>query len=246
MSCDNHRHAPAKHHPRQSGHLTLQSSTRDLEAVIFDMDGVLVDTEPIYDQATTELLAELGVAADPVFFDSLRGLPVLEVWTALVRRYSLPQPVEALARESSGRLDALIAAMNGLEPMAGVNELISGLRARRIPLGVASSSRPSRIAIILSRLDLHSAFDVALSGDEVSRGKPDPEIFLTTAARLDARASRTVVIEDSERGVEAALRAGMRCVAVGSAISSATISNANLVVASLTELDAERLVKMVP
>jgi len=213
-----------------------------LDAVVFDMDGVLVDSEPLYDLATTVFLRRRGVEADPAHFDTLRGLPLLEVWAALAARYRLHEPVADLAAEASRNLDRFFADRGRLEPIPGVRELVAALNAAGVPLAVASSSPSRRVQDLVGRLGLDRSFPVLVSGDEVRRGKPDPEIFLTAARRLGVDPNGCAVVEDSERGVAAALDAGMRCVGLDRGqLGQPGLRRAHLVVLELTQLTVDRL-----
>lgn len=213
-----------------------------LEAVVFDMDGVLVDSEPLYDLATTEFLRRRGVEADPRFYDTLRGLGILEVWAALADRYRLSRDVEDLAGEAARDLDRFFADRGRLEPMPGARELVLDLAAAGSALAVASSSPRRRVEDLLGRLGLAGSFAVVVSGDEVRRGKPDPEIFLTAARRLGLDPEGCAVVEDSERGVAAALDAGMRCVGLDRGQQGQPgLCRAHLVVQDLRQLSADRL-----
>jgi HAD superfamily hydrolase (TIGR01509 family) len=213
-----------------------------LEAVVFDMDGVLVDSEPLYDLATTEFLRRRGVEADPAHFDTLRGLALPEVWRALADRYRLAEAPEKLAEASSRDLDRFFAERGRLEPIAGVRELVAALKQAGSALAVASSSPCRRVADLLGRLGLARSFAVVVSGDEVRRGKPDPEIFLTAARRLGLDPEGCAVVEDSERGVAAALAAGMRCVGLDRGQRGQPgLGRAHLVVPDLRQLTVDRL-----
>jgi beta-phosphoglucomutase-like phosphatase (HAD superfamily) len=217
-----------------------------LGAVIFDMDGVLVDSEPIYDRETTLFLAELGVVADPAFYDTLRGLPPLEVWSRLAARYDLPQPLEWLAAESIRRLDLHFGSLGPLDPVPGAGELVAELVAATVPLAVASSSVAGRVAAVLDALGLDRHFGVTVSGDDVADGKPAPDIFLEAARRLGVDPAACVVVEDSYNGVTAALAAGMRCVAYAADGSDhPDRARADLVVDDLRGLSLERLRRLV-
>jgi HAD superfamily hydrolase (TIGR01509 family) len=223
-------------------HRDAEAVTMGLEAVIFDMDGVLVDSEPLYDLATTEFLRRRGVAADPRFYDTLRGLGLLEVWAALADRYRLSQSVEDLAVEATRDLDRFFGDRGRLEPMPGARELVMELAMAGSALAVASSSPGRRVADLLGRLGLARWFAVVVSGDEVRRGKPDPEIFLTAARRLGLDPEGCAVVEDSERGVAAALDAGMRCVGLDRGQrGQPDLGRAHLVVPDLRQLTVDRL-----
>lgn len=213
-----------------------------LNAVIFDMDGVLVDSEPLYDLATTLFLRRRGVEADPAHFDTLRGLPLPEVWRALADRYRLAEKPDELAEAASRALDRFFADRGRLEPIPGVCELVAALNGAGLPVAVASSSPGRRVEDLLGRLGLDRSFAVVVSGNDVRRGKPDPEIFLTAARRLGVHPNGCAVVEDSERGVAAALGAGMRCVGLDRGqLGQPGLHRAHLVVPDLEQLTVDRL-----
>jgi HAD superfamily hydrolase (TIGR01509 family) len=187
-----------------------------MDAVIFDMDGVIIDSEPIYDQVTIGHLEEYGISAEPDFFNTLRGLGLLEVWQLIIDEYGLEQPLEELAEESCERLNRHFAEATGLEPMPGTRELLDALYGEGIPCALASSSRRSRIDIILRRFNLTTRFTAVVSRQDVEKSKPAPDIFLAAAKSLGARPERCIVIEDTPSGLEAARAAGMKSVGLTS------------------------------
>ncbi|MCP4902735.1 MAG: HAD family phosphatase [bacterium] len=221
-------------------------SNPGMDAVIFDMDGVIVDSEPIYDLVTAQHLLELGVEAEPLFFDTLRGLDLIAVWQLIKAQYALQQPIEELAEESRLRLDNHFESLPNLKATEGTLELLQHLKAESVPLALASSSRTSRVEIILRRLEITDTFSATLGGDQVTQGKPSPEIFLEAAARLCVRPSRCVVIEDSIAGLAAARAADMIHVGVITAAGPPPEKlEADLLVSSLSELTPQRLRSLV-
>jgi HAD superfamily hydrolase (TIGR01509 family) len=187
-------------------------STSLLEAVIFDMDGVLIDSEPIHVEATRMLLAEHGVDYVPRHDENFYGCTDLEVFRALRARYALESDEEALAASWVRRVVKLLGGP--LVPMAGVPSVLHELRRAGLRLALASASAPAVIAATLAGLGASDAFECAVSGHEVGRGKPAPDIFLETVRRLGLEPGACLVVEDSQNGLSAALAAGIRCVAV--------------------------------
>jgi HAD superfamily hydrolase (TIGR01509 family) len=176
------------------------------------MDGVLADSEPLHQHVIREMLAEYGVDWDITRGDPTVGLRSLDGFELICARHRLPHDAR--------RLDALYTARvlptlrDRLRPLAGVPEVPRALVARGLRLAVGSSSNPEVIETTLATLGVRELFDAVVSGAEVERGKPAPDVFLEAAKRLGVAPGACLVIEDSERGVKAAHAAGMRCVAI--------------------------------
>lgn len=185
---------------------------RRLLAVVFDMDGVLLDSEPLHHLVVNELLAEHGVHVSDAQYRAYLGTTVEDTWADLIQRFSLPGTVA----DYRGRYDAAIleAYRRHAVPAPGAVELVQGLRARGVKLAVASSSRTAWVETALARLGLAAAFDAVVTGDMVRRGKPDPAIYLLAARCLDVAPEQCLAIEDAPAGVAAARAAGMTVVAV--------------------------------
>lgn len=215
--------------------------TGGVRAVIFDCDGLIVDSE------TPEFLAWQAVHAR-------HGWPFpLESWRRNIGRNDSPfdplgrfrEPGSPLAPEAARALwqdhhDRLQPAF--LTPLPGVVALLESVRAHRFRTAVASSSRHARVRELLERLGLADKFDAVAGGDEVPRAKPAPDVYRLAAERLGVAESACVAIEDSESGVRAAKAAGMRCIAVPSALTRGMdFSAADLVADSLIEVSLETI-----
>ncbi len=183
-----------------------------MRAIIFDMDGVLLDSEPLHFEATRELLAEHGVSYAPADDENFYGCTDRDVFTALKARYGLAAAERELAEDWIQRVVALLPGR--ASPLAGVPEVLVQLRARGVRLALASSSAPAIVETTLAALRVSGFFEVRVSGHEVANGKPSPDIFVEASRRLGLDASECLVIEDSMNGLRAALAAGMRCVVV--------------------------------
>jgi HAD superfamily hydrolase (TIGR01509 family) len=201
-------------------------------AVIFDCDGTLVDSEPLARHAWERTLEPYGYALTDADAEATVGLPFPRTHAYYAERVKLPG-VDEVWSAYSGRLFALIA--DELVVFDDAVDAVRELRARGIPLGVASSSPRERLRRTLSRAGLADAFDVTVAGDEVEHGKPAPDMFLLAAERLDAAPADCVAVEDSPPGVAAARAAGMHTIAVSRVPGAeATLSAAHRVVDSLT------------
>ena len=210
-------------------------SARRIDAVIFDMDGVLADSEPLHLAATRDVLAPYGVpdtAADAVEFF---GTTDPEMFATLRARHpSLPDPA-ALTAARAQRVLALLA--DGPPPLPGVPQVPRMLRAR-YRLALASSSDAPIIAATLVGVGLADGFDAVVSGHEVPRSKPAPDVFLEAARRLGVGPAACAVIEDSPNGLAAARAAGMLAIAVPCAATARLPLDAHHRLESLLELDA--------
>jgi HAD superfamily hydrolase (TIGR01509 family) len=182
-----------------------------MTAVIFDCDGTLVDSEPLARLAWEQALTPYGYMLTDADAEASVGLPYPRVHAYFAARAELPG-AEPFWTEFSGRLFALIDS--SLVRFEDAVEAARALRARGVPVAVASSSPRDRLQRTLGRAGLLDAFDVVVSGDEVEHGKPAPDMFLLAASRLAVDPAACVVIEDSPPGVQAGLAAGMFTIAV--------------------------------
>jgi HAD superfamily hydrolase (TIGR01509 family) len=181
-------------------------------AVIFDMDGVLIDSEPIHFEATRTLLAEHGVEFEPDLEQNFFGCTDREVFRALRARYGLAAGEADLASAWIAKVVGLLGGR--LAPLSGVPLVLDVLRRSGLRLALASSSAPAIIAATLTGLGLSDTFELTVSGHDVRSGKPAPDIFLEAARRLGVAPADCLVVEDSFNGLSAAVAAGMRCAAV--------------------------------
>ncbi len=210
------------------------------DAALFDWDGVVIDSSAQHEESWERLAAEEMLTLPEDHFKAGFGrknqwiIPNLLNWTddppAIER---LSQRKEMLYRE--------IVAERGLEALPGVRELFHALRAEGVPLAIGSSTPRANLDMALEILGLHGLFDAIVSAEDVSHGKPDPEVFLSGAARLGAAPNRTVVFEDALVGIEAAQRGGMKVVAVATTNPIGLLAHADLAVESLGDVTIERL-----
>jgi len=203
-----------------------------VRAVLWDLDGVLVDSAPFHFQAWRELLASLGRELSEADFRRTFGLRNDAILSDLVGDLPAAE-MERLA----ARKEALFrrAALGNIVPLPGALALLRLLRERGFKLALVSSTPHGNIDLILGSLGVEGAFDVIVGEEDVRRGKPDPEGFLLAARRLGVPPEECVVIEDAPVGVEAAKRGGMRCAGVSRDRPRDALAKADLVVESLDD-----------
>lgn len=184
--------------------------TTRTRAVIFDMDGVLVDSGACHREAWKALLSELGISPEPDFWRLTIGRPSHEAVCVLLGR-ELP---ETEARELSRRKQQhyLRIATNGLPAVPGAVQFVESLIRERVPRAVATSARRTDVDHMLGALGLLDRFDAIVTAEMVRRGKPDPEVYLLAAQAVGVEPQGCVVFEDSLVGVRAARGAGMRVI----------------------------------
>jgi HAD superfamily hydrolase (TIGR01509 family) len=180
-------------------------------AVVFDLDGLLLDSEQVWDDVREDLARERGGRWHPSAQRDMMGMSSPE-WSRYMHDViGLPEPPEEINREVVARMLERYAA--GPPWLPGAVEAVRRIGARW-PLGLASSSNRELIDAVLAAADLRSLFAATVSSEEVSRGKPAPDVYLEAARRLGVPPARCAAIEDSQSGIRAAKAAGMRCVAI--------------------------------
>ena len=190
----------------------MEARTTAIEALIFDMDGLLVDSEPLADASMVEFLRRHGRQAREEYAPQLLGRRLPDAVALFIEWYGLEGQLEDLTAE----FDALRTEMitGNLALMPGAREIISFGRDAGLRLGLATSNRRHQAVLSLAETGLTGRFDAEVTGDDVSRGKPFPEIFLTAARLLGVDPVHCVVLEDAPAGVMAATAAEMRCIFV--------------------------------
>lgn len=182
-----------------------------LRAVIFDLDGVIVDSHPAHLQAWKTFLASL----DKNVSDSDLQFVLEGYKREVILRHFLGELSADQVRHYGARKDALFRdSLQDLKAVAGFHDFFDSVRAAALPVALASSASRWRVEYMLTRLDLKRAFRAIVSGDDVVTGKPDPAIFLAAARAVGVDPKNILVCEDAVAGVEAAKRAGMKCLAI--------------------------------
>ncbi|MDD5055855.1 MAG: HAD family phosphatase [Candidatus Peribacteraceae bacterium] len=210
-------------------------------AIIFDMDGVLADTERIHAAAECEVLKNHGIAfnADDLS-KQYAGMPESAIWPAVFSAQKKPMPpIESLMNEKFEVFKNMVKS--GIPPMPGAQDLIKLLKINGIPIGVASSAEPQYIELVLTELRLKHLFNAITASAEVMHGKPAPDIFLKAASKLGVDPQHCIVIEDARSGTLAAKAAGMKCIGLQYPGNNQDLSAATKIVVSLKEIDQSML-----
>jgi HAD superfamily hydrolase (TIGR01509 family) len=210
-----------------------------IAAVVFDLDGVLLDSEQVWDAAREQLVRERGGRWHDGAQHDMMGMSSPEWSRYMHGRLGLVEPPDEINREVVGRLEALYREK--LPLVDGAREAVERL-AQRWPLGLASSSNRPIIDVALELAGLEDRFDVTVSSEEVERGKPEPDVYLEAARRLREPPERCAAIEDSHNGIRSARAAGMRVVAIPNKVfppDTDALALADVVLDSLDELTPE-------
>lgn len=189
------------------GHFDFEE--KYMKAVIFDMDGVLVDSQPYHFKADIDTMAEYGVIKDQKFYELFAGTLTADRMRTLKEMFGLDVPVEEMTiKRENMILD--IMGKEDIKPVSGIPEFLRSIKEKGLTTAVASSSDYKLINLILDRLKIAKYFDSVTSGSDVKRGKPSPDVFLLAAERIGIEPAECLVVEDSENGVKAAKAAGMK------------------------------------
>jgi pseudouridine 5'-phosphatase len=210
--------------------------SRRPSAVIFDLDGVLLDTEPLYTEATQAIVGEFGAIFDWSVKAEMIGRSDMEGARHLVSALGIPLEPEEYLRRRKPLLDALFPTTPA---MPGARSFVEALVERRVPLAVATSSQHHQYQLKIGRHDWFDLFGAVVCGDDprVRRPKPNPDIFLVAAEALSTAPEDCLVFEDSLAGVEAARAAGMQVVALpDAAVESGRFAHADLTIRGYAEV----------
>lgn len=193
--------------------------TEKIKAVVFDLDGVLVFTDKFHYQAWKQMADEMGIYFDEEINNRLRGVSRMDSLEIILERYEgaplSQEKKEALAAQKNETYRGLLATMTPADVSEEVRETLAGLRKRGYKIALGSSSKNAKF--ILERVNLLDAFDAISDGTNITRSKPDPEVFLKAVEFLGENPAECLVVEDAEAGIDAGIAGGMKTAAIGDA-----------------------------
>lgn len=216
---------------------------KNKKAFIFDLDGVIVDTAKYHYLAWRELANQLGFDFTEEQNEQLKGVSRVRSLEILlgIGNMELEEDVKVkLLHDKNEQYLKYIAKMDHEEILPGIDDLLHYLKFNNIPFSLGSASKNARL--ILETLDLLEMFDAVVDGNDVSTAKPDPEVFLIAAKKLNAQPEDCIVIEDAQSGVQAANTAGMTSIGIG---DSTVLSEANFNLKSTDELTIDFVQKLI-
>lgn len=206
------------------------------------MDGVIIDSEPLYREIQDRVFAELGFSVQDAEYDTFIGLGLKKMWEKLIEYRNLPQSIEALIELNNQQIYEFFRDKEDLEPMPGFLTFLDYCLMKNLKIAVASSTAKSVINIILKKIGVFEKFPTTVSGEEVPVGKPAPDIFLEAAGRMRLSPANCLVIEDSRNGVIAAKAAWMYCVGLQNPHSgNQDLSDADMIVKKFDEIKLEHM-----
>jgi HAD superfamily hydrolase (TIGR01509 family) len=212
-----------------------------MKAVIFDMDGVLIDSEPTYIKIEHDMLDELGIKVDEKTKSSLVGMQMENAWNMLKSKFIISKTIEELVIDERNRFKKYMESGEVL-PVKGAFELLKSVRDSGFKTAIASSSYKDEIKVSIELFGFGDYLDVVVSGEEVENGKPNPDIFNKAAKELGVNNKDCIVIEDSKNGVIAAKEANMLCIGYNDIETlDQDLSIADLVVTNIKDITVEKI-----
>jgi HAD superfamily hydrolase (TIGR01509 family) len=210
---------------------------RRIKAIVFDLDGLMIDTEPLARRAWDRVLQDHGEELDDETFTNMIGLRLEESSVVVQKAFRLETGPSELARREELYMAQIMS--EGIPSMPGLLRLLGEIDRRAIPWAVATSSRKAYATKVLDQLDLLNQCRAIAAGDEVARGKPAPDVYLLAAKRLNIDPAQCLALEDSVPGIRACSAAGMRTIAVPNGDTSQfDFEDADFVFDSLAEVAA--------
>lgn len=216
-----------------------------IQTVIFDMDGVIVDTEPVHHYAYYQHFKQLNIEVSDALYRTFTGNSTRNVFQKIKDQFDLSHEVEDLIQTKRSLFNDAFDTKEDLFLIDGVEALIKDLHANGIQLIVASSASKVTIDRVFTRFNLHPYFTHIVSGEDFPKSKPHPAIFEHAASLSVAPKENCIVIEDSTNGIEASVAANIFCIGYDSLHSkSQDLTKANIIIQDFSELDAEKIINL--
>lgn len=216
--------------------MTEYNKLQSYKVVFFDMDGVLLDSEPLHDKVLDHILADMGVRAEAGIRRQFVGASSESLWVAMKQRYNLTPEINDLIDLQWKTIIKLIQS-GGIIESQGLTELLKYLKKHNIKTAVVSSSRRDFIEAVIDCLDIREYLDYVVDGFQVMNGKPAPDIYLLAAEQGRFMPEECLVVEDSTNGVNSGINAGMTVIGYDNPTSEGQdISKAHYIVKCLSEI----------
>ncbi len=208
-------------------------------AVIFDMDGVISDTQSLHAQVESQVLKKFGITLSPTYItEHFSGTKDVELFIKILAQHKSHESAQKLLEEKWQRMymhEDKIRAIDYVKPF------IASLSAQGLLLAVGSASRTQFVEYVLNKLDLRKYFSVIASSYDVALGKPHPDLFLLAAHKLNVTPDTCVVVEDAPAGIEAANRAGMKSIGITTTHTKADLKMATKIIDSFTQISVDEI-----
>ena len=212
-----------------------------MQAFIFDMDGVIIDSEPIHTKIIRTTLIEHNITISDEEFDKFIGMSSTAVFSHFIKLYNLPYTSEEMLIDHMTQFKNYIIEHH-LRPIDGILSLIQNLKAKNIPLAIASSSPLDVIQFVSKAFNIEQYFQCIISGEDLPRSKPDPTIYLKTAQTLQIDPTQCVVLEDSTNGCIAAKNANMYCIGfINPNSGKQNLSQADITINKINDINLDTL-----
>lgn len=212
-----------------------------MKAVIFDMDGVIVDSEPLHFEVCLEVTKHLGFQLEKAYFNKYVGVSNPVMWKEIIEDLKMKNTVDEILKL---QMDLTIKLFNEstLGAISGIVNLMEDLKRNGVVCAIASSSPLLFIEAVVKKLGLEKYLEFYFSGETLGKSKPEPDIFIETAKKLGVDAEEVVVIEDSKHGVQAAKSAKMTCIGyVNLNSGNQDLSKADYICNDINELSYEKI-----
>jgi len=212
-----------------------------LKAVIFDMDGVLIDSEPLHFEVDQMVLRKLNINESKSYLERFVGYTNCAMWQIIQNEYSIEKTIDELIElQMTTKLHFL--EKSDYKAIDGIKELLEEIRLNKIPMGIASSSPRVFIEAVINKIGISQYFDNWISGEEVEKSKPEPDVFLKISELLGVNPDKCIVIEDSKSGTIAAKKAGMKCIGYKNINSgNQDLSIADLIIDRIPEINVHTM-----
>ncbi|MCX5849949.1 MAG: HAD family phosphatase [Deltaproteobacteria bacterium] len=212
-----------------------------MKAVIFDMDGVLIDSEPLHILSDKTLLKRLNIETTENYLDKYVGVTSTVAWKEIINEFNIQNSLQEILNIQLS-LELKLLKQGNYNAIEGIPDLLKELYVHYIPIGVASSSSGMFIKEVLKKIRIEKYIMTWVSGENIEKSKPEPDIFLRAAELLQVNPEECIVIEDSKNGVLAAKKAGMKCIGYKNINSgNQDLSKADIIVDKIQEINLNKM-----